>query len=91
MNINIKQLLEDKSDENEDALKKMNETLEDEIIQIKNQLEICQQEKNNKIEIISQLREENESLLAKNKKWITKLDEEIEKNAQNVQNLTKQI
>ena len=91
MNINIKQLLEDKSDENEDALKKMNETLEDEIIQIKNQLEICQQEKNNKIEIISQLREENESLLAKNKKWITKLDEEIDKNAQNVQNLTKQI
>ena len=91
MSINIKQLLEEKTDDKDEALKQQNDELENEMIQLKNQIEICQQEKNNKVEIITQLREENENLQNKNKRWISKLDEEINKNAGNVQNLTQQI
>lgn len=41
--------------------------------------------------IIQNLKVENEQLQEKNKKWISKLDQEIEKSSQNVGMLTKQI
>lgn len=44
----------------------------------------------NKEQILS-LQEDNESLQAKNRKWISKLDDEIERNAKVVGDLTQKI
>ena len=40
---------------------------------------------------LEQLKEENEQLMERNKKWVARLDQEIEKNSEIVQNFTKQI
>ncbi len=53
--------------------------------------EVIQAELLSKDNTIESLKEENDELQEKNKRWISKLDQEIEKNSQNVAMLTKQI
>eukprot|EP00347_Sterkiella_histriomuscorum_P007684 403347970 len=67
------------------------EQKEEEIQSLKNKLEIVQMEATFKDSQFEQLKEENEQLGEKAKKWRTNLDQEIEKNSKTVQNLTQQV
>jgi hypothetical protein len=55
-------------------MERLLETKEEEILQLKNKLEIIQIEMVTKDGHIESIKEENEQLQEKNKKWITKLD-----------------
>ena len=53
---------------------------DEELSNYKTKVDLLQLELQNKDNIIDSLKEENELLQEKNKKWIDKLDKEIEKN-----------
>ena len=57
---------------------------DEEINRLTNQIDILQSDLKSKAYSISQLQDENSHLIEKNKKWLSKLDEEIEKNAEEV-------
>lgn len=63
---------------------------EDEISQLKAQIELLEAERDNKwMRQVEELEEEKDELAAKNKKWITKYEEEIEKNKSKFNDLHK--
>lgn len=61
----------------EEEMDEKNEIIE----QLKSQIELMESERTNLKQQIDTLQEDNESLNQKNKKWIAKVDEEIEKNS----------
>ncbi len=65
--------------------------MEEELKQLKDQIEISGVELQTKNMTIANLEEEVETQKEKSKKWMKKLDEEVEKNKENVAKLTKQI
>ena len=62
-------------DEEEDSEKA------EQIDQLKAKIELMESERSNLKQQVETLQEDNESLNQKNKKWIAKVDEEIEKNS----------
>jgi|TARA_B110000285_G_scaffold149531_1_gene166928 predicted nucleic acid-binding Zn-ribbon protein len=57
---------------------------DEEINRLTNQIDILQSDLKSKSYSIKQMQDENSHLVDKNKKWLSKLDDEIEKNAEEV-------
>ena len=64
---------------------------EEELQQLKSQMAILENGMKNKDQFIQTLKEENALYQDKNSKWIKKLDDEIERNANNVESLQLKI